>query len=236
MQTSQDKTELSFGRAHPLVADAVAAFAPDLLQRLYLPVADRLTSQSKDLAEATEQQKIVKELLDQIRGKGYTVSSEHPLMLAQLKETRPLHAAVDLFNNKAFIPKDSNPGTVAHELGHILGPKLLGKIQFPGKIGGSLAYIASLFRSDKDKAKRDSLIASGILGATLLPSEIDASIRGYKALGALDKTKGVLRPQLLSRLSRMRSFAGLPTYALATMAPFMTYKLREGFGSFENKK
>lgn len=236
MQFFKTDKQPSFGQEHPFISNIGAILAPELASRAYFPVVSKLVSQSKNADKAQAQQKIVEELLEQIKGKGYSVHSENPAMAARGKASKPIHAGVNLFNNSAYIPEGSNPGVVAHELGHILGPKWLGKLQLPGKIGGGLASISAIFRSDKDKAKRDSLIASGILGTTLLPSEIDASIRGYKVLGSLDKTKGALRPQLLSRLSRMRSFAGLPTYALAAIAPFMSYKLREGFGSFENSK
>jgi len=231
------KEEPKFGEKHPIVATVLAALAPDLVNKVYVKgVAEPMTSLSKNVAQATEQQKIVEELVQQIQDKGYWVRSTRPDMDARGKATMPHHAGVNLFSNQAHIPKNTNPGTVAHELGHILGPKLLGKIQVPGKIGGGIMSISAILRSDKEKAKRDASIASGILGATLLPSEIDASIRGYKALGALDKSKGALRPALLSRLSRLRSFAGLPTYALVSVAPLLTYKLRDTFGALTPSK
>lgn len=234
MQFFQTNKEPSFGQEHSLISNVGAILAPELATAAYLPVANKIISQSKNVSEAQEQQKIVEELLQQMKNKGYSVHSENPARAIRGKISNPIHAGVDFLNRKAYIPKGSNPGVVAHELGHILAPKLLGLLQIPGKVGGGLAGLISAVRQDQDKARRDSLIASGILGTTLLPSEIDASIRGYRALGALDKTKGALRPQLLSRLSRMRSFAGLPTYLMTTAAPFLTYKIREGLGVFDN--
>lgn len=226
------KEEPKFGEKHPIAASLLAALVPDAVNVGYTKgVLAPMASLSKNVAHAAEQQKIVEELVQQMKDKGYSVNSVRPDFAMRGKATMPHHAGVNLFGNAAYIPKNTSPGVVAHELGHILGPRLLGKIQIPGKVGGGIMSIASLMRSDKEKAKRDASIASGILGATLLPSEIDASIRGYKALGALDKSKGALRPALLSRLSRLRSFAGLPTYALATAAPLLTYKLRDTFGA-----
>ena len=236
MQFFQNDKEPSFGQRHPLISNIGAILAPELATAAYLPVANNLVSQSKNTAKAQEQQKIVEELLQQMKNKGYSVHSENPARAMMGKTSEPIHAGVDFLKGRAYIPKGSNPGVVAHELGHILAPKLLSLLQIPGKVGGGLAGLISAVRQDQDKAKRDSLIASGILGTTLLPSEIDASIRGYRALGALDKTKGALRPQLLSRLSRMRSFAGLPSYFITAAAPFLTYKIREGLGAFENSK
>jgi hypothetical protein len=230
------KEEPKFGEKHPIVATVLAALAPDVVNKGYFGLVNPLMRQSKNVARSAEQQKIVEELIQQMKNKGYTVDDYRRDLASRGKPTMPHHAAVNLFNNQAYIPKNTNPGIAAHELGHILGPKILGKIQFPGKIGGSIMSLSSLFRQDKEKAKRDASIASGILGATLLPSEIDASIRGYKALGALDKTKGALRPELLSRLSRLRSFAGLPTYTIAAMAPLLTYKLRDTFGALTPSK
>lgn len=196
-----------------------------------------LFSESKNLAKATAQKKIREKLEKIVAREKFDIRRHLP---GRVEMLQPSQAAVDFspFGRKrgiAYLSSKGHPGVHAHELGHILGPKFfVGNIPVLTQLGGIGAGLLSVFNTeDKEKAKRDAIISSALTGLTHLPREIDASARGFSLLSKLQRRDP---SNIALRLpSRLKTFIGLPSYALATLAPYLSFKFRENAGVFDNK-
>ena len=137
----------------------------------------------------------------------------------------PLMSSVNMLNNSFNVPHDAHPGIYAHELGHVLqGRKTQTLTNLLPKVLGNYASLPTAISQDQDTAKNFALAGSALNGVTLA-NEIDASTRGFRSL----------RGTGLSNMSKLRSFIGLPTYALSAAVPWLTYKAREAAGAFNKK-
>ena len=138
----------------------------------------------------------------------------------------------------------SNYGILAHELGHAeqykspLYKKTLGRMSGIGRRVAPFGVLAPILTDNEQEAKRNSLIASGLQVPTLI-EEIDASRRGSNILGktiANNPTNTAVKGgKLAQALTRLRPFAGVPTYALAAAAPYLLYKYMKGRGLYEGE-
>jgi hypothetical protein len=116
--------------------------------------------------------------------------------------------------------------TLAHELGHGVGPR---HYLAPGARGLSnllpaLAVGNILYTNDENTGRNTALL-SPLLGAPLLASEIDASVRGSKILSKL--TKGNI-----SKMQKIAPFMGLPTYAAFAASPALTHLIKKNMGGY----
>lgn len=171
-------------------------------------------------------------LRKQMAQAGYSIRDSMPLHssggITTSQQIGPQGAYVNIRDKVVGLHKNTHPGIIAHELGHIRAPAFLGKMQPIGALGSFGLNIKSLLNtSDRDVAKRDAYLSSAVLGASLLPSEIDASVRGYKLMNSL-KNKLPLRHRLMAAI-------GLPTYIAGSLAPALTYKIREKMNLFNDK-
>ena len=149
----------------------------------------------------------------------------------------------------------SNYGILAHELGHAeqyknpLYKKTLGRVSGIGRRVAPFGVLAPILTDNEQEAKRNSLIASGLQVPTLI-EEIDASRRGSNILGkTIAKREKELKSvpyansanqakkggKIAQALTRLRPFAGVPTYALAAAAPYLLYKYMKGRGLYEGE-
>ncbi len=132
---------------------------------------------------------------------------------------KPYYRAVTL--NKGT----RGPGLLAHELGHaegskaLIGSNLIGKTALPYFMSGTL------LADNKDKAKNWAT-ASLLPAAGLMASELDASRRGYRMMRGLGA----------GRMKSLTSFAGIPTYALSSSIPWLSYWLKSGAGGYKEPK
>ncbi len=115
----------------------------------------------------------------------------------------------------------AGPGLLAHELGHKAGPKALIPARGIGMALSNLATFGALSSPDQD-GSRGSAIAGTVAGAGTLASEIDASARGYK----------MLRGAGSGKLRALKSFLGVPTYALMAGLPALAYEVKRRSGGF----
>ena len=143
-------------------------------------------------------------------------------------------------SHTVYAPK-SNYGVLAHEIGHSqqyrspLYKKTLAPLSKLGRVSALLGPLAPVLTANESEARRNSLIASGMQVPTLV-EELDASRRGSKMLkksGALKKVKNMTKMQ--KALMMMRPFAGIPSYLLAAMTPYLIYKYSKSRGLYEGK-
>lgn len=240
MSKFKKKADNNFAQQHTVAAPLLASVGVDLGTKLLNTAYGAIPgvfSRSKNTALRGQEDKLHRIFERIAELNGYKVSIRQP---GAFNPASAAGAAIipkyfkHRFSGTAVFPREASPAILAHELGHIKQPSILNRVRAPAMYGAIIPNISSLFNStDKDTAKRDALISSGMIAGGLLPSEIDASIRGYNTLSRINNKRPM---EALSLLRRLRTFAGLPSYALAAAAPFLTYKLREGMGTFDPKK
>lgn len=129
-------------------------------------------------------------------------------------------------------------GITAHELGHAKqysNPKYrkyMGKLAMGSRLlsGSGLGILAPILSDNEQDAKKSSAIASAV-GAPVLAEEIHASFKGSQMLS---KQKGFSKLTKAKKLIHlMKPFAGLPSYVLATVAPYLVYKYMKKKGKYE---
>ena len=128
-------------------------------------------------------------------------------------------------------------GITAHELGHAKqysNPKYR-KHMAPAAMASrltmmsGLGILAPVLSDDEKTAKTSSAIASG-LGIPALAEEIHASFKGsqmlskQKSFSKLSKAKKALH--------LMKPFAGMPSYVLTAVAPYLVYKYMKKKGKY----
>ena len=163
-----------------------------------------------------------------LSNKGIGVSSNRPGsdFSANIDLNRePMKAGFDPMRNMVYAADNAHPGTLAHEAGHALGPGALTAANIGGKFGAGIAGLYSLFGTrDKDTADTASLAAGGIHALGTLPSEIDASRRGFNMLHGLPFK------------DKIHSYMGVPTYLLASIAPYLAVQLKNALGGYNSPK
>lgn len=177
------------------------------------------------------QEEAASHLREKLRAMGFSIDDVrmvNTISGPMLNTVQPAGAAADVYDKKVYLHPKSHPSIVAHEMGHALGPKWLTGMRLPGFVGSGLMNLKSLLSSDKDTAQRDALISSGILAAGTLPSELDASIKGFRELSKL--------PTKMGFGSKVKAFVGLPTYAAGAAVPYLTYLLRDKLNVFDKPK
>lgn len=152
----------------------------------------------------------------------------HEKLHPAIERTKPFadgyHSAADMVNKNIYVPKGTHPGIWAHEAGHVVGSPLHHEAQLLGKLGGGLgAFKALWLDKHKDEAENSAMWAGLLQGAGTLPSEIDASARGFKML------KG------MPLKSRMMAGVGLPTYAIGTLLPYLGVQVKDYLGGYSKR-
>lgn len=117
-------------------------------------------------------------------------------------------------------PRMSNPGVLAHEIGHHMGGKWLMRGNQIGRPALGLGTAAALLSNNEDNS-RNSAIAGTAGAVPMLASEFDASRRGAKLMRQM-KLKG-----------GRSAFVGLPTYMLASSAPMLAHYGKKTLGGFK---
>ena len=94
--------------------------------------------------------------------------------------------------------------------------------------------------SDNEEDARKNSIAAGAMQIPTLIEEIDASRRGSNILSqhmlnkpALQGAKGTSR--MAQALTKLRPFAGVPSYLFAAAAPYLMYKYMKGRELYEGE-
>lgn len=117
-------------------------------------------------------------------------------------------------------PRMSNPGVLAHEIGHHMGGKALMVGNRIGRPAIGLGTAGALLSNNEDNS-RNSAIAGTLGSVPMLASEFDASRRGAKLMRQM-KLKG-----------GRSAFIGLPTYMLASSAPMLAHYGKKTLGGFK---
>lgn len=159
------------------------------------------------------------------RRRGSYVTPERPIDALGVKtlnvNSKPGAAGYNMFTDTAYLGRGVHPGLWGHEAGHAAGSRKLLWSQQVGKTGFGLGNLYALLGTkDKDKADKAALISSGLFAAGVLPSEIDASRRGFSMMRKLPFSQ------------RLKSFVGLPTYLGMTALPFLGVKIKDMMGGF----
>lgn len=234
VKTAEDNK--SFAGQHPILSSlglqGAGAAGASLLSSIY-GSSGIFNGAAPDTSKGQAQSK-VKDVLEKLmRKNNFSPRSYFP---GSMNPVAPRHSRMELPHagrrGVAYLSPKGHPAVHAHEFGHMKAPNNLlsgGKIMHGL---GSLAGFTSLFRTDKETAKRDAIAGSALSAAGLMPAEIDASARGFGAMGRINKMKGMPHMGLGSRL---KTFAGLPSYALMSALPYLVYKMRESAGVFDNK-
>lgn len=115
----------------------------------------------------------------------------------------------------------AGPAVLAHELGHKQGPKSLLPARGIGQALSNLAAFGVLAAPDQETS-RNMAIAGSVASTATLASELDASMRGYK----------LLRVAGSSKARALKAFIGLPTYALMSGIPALSYAAKKHSGGF----
>lgn len=133
---------------------------------------------------------------------------------------------------KFFAPFGDQPGVLAHELGHAMGPKhyMNSLSRVAGKFGPLLGGGMALLADDEKVGLLSALLGTGAAGH-MLASEIDASVRGAKILRKF--TEQAKLPT--NRLVRLSPFLGLPSYAAVAAAPLTAYMINKRLGGYKKK-
>jgi hypothetical protein len=117
-------------------------------------------------------------------------------------------------------PRMSNPGVLAHEIGHHMGGKALMYGNRIGRPAIGLGTAGALLSNNEDNSRNSAL--AGTAGAVpMLASEFDASRRGAKLMRQM-KLKG-----------GRSAFIGLPTYMMASSAPLLAHYGKKTLGGFK---
>ena len=138
-----------------------------------------------------------------------------------------------------------NYGILAHELGHAeqyknpLYKKTIAPLSRVGRMAGQLGGLAPILSDNEEDARRNSIVAGAMQVPTLI-EEIDASRRGSNILNkhisknpAFKSIKGTSR--MAQALTRLRPFAGIPSYLLGAAAPYLVYKYMKNRGLYEGE-
>jgi hypothetical protein len=120
--------------------------------------------------------------------------------------------------------RHADPAVLAHEMGHAHGGKALGWANAIGKYVGGLGAGITGFAATNEGSQNGANIGTAGLGVTML-SELDASRRGYR----------MMRNHGHNRTSSLRSFVGIPTYALSMAAPQLLHSIKERMGGFDKQ-
>jgi len=139
----------------------------------------------------------------------------------------------------------SNYGILAHELGHAeqyknpLYRKTIAPLSKVGRVASQFGMLAPIFTDNEQEARRNAKIA-GVMQIPTLVEEIDASKRGSRILSKnmakKPAIKGAKSGGTLARaMMKLRPFAGVPTYALGAIAPYLIYKYMKGRGLYEGE-
>jgi hypothetical protein len=120
------------------------------------------------------------------------------------------------------------PGILAHETGHGLGPSIYtkGLVRRLSALAPLLGA-GNIIHTRNEETGRNTALASPLLGAPLLASEFDASMRGSNLLNRLAKGN-------LNKLQRLAPFVGLPTYAALTLTPAVAHLTKKYMGGYES--
>lgn len=166
-----------------------------------------------------------------IEDEGYSIENQHPGFFGLGRESlEPYDSGVNPWNNTAYLADNAAPSIISHELGHVRGSRLLAMARVPAMLtAGLFGAKALLNQTNRATSKRDALISGGALALGLLPSEMDASVKGYNFLSDAEPE------QRLPFSQRAKNFVGLPTYAAIAAAPILTYALRNKFNAFNDK-
>lgn len=122
----------------------------------------------------------------------------------------------------------SNPYILAHEMGHVTGPKWLsgkGSVFFRRMAPRTnvLSSVGALAADDQGTAQTIANVGSALHLPTLV-SEIDASRRGSKLLKTVGGLKG---------MSRAKAYTGLPTYILHALVPQLAVQSKGALGGYD---
>jgi len=177
-------------------------------------------SNTKETPLKTKQAEILKRFL---RRKKPDVS------LVDIPKARGSRFAPYGFRSIAAPMKD--PAVLAHEAGHALGPQGVKNLKkaIPasllygaGKSAVGLATLYALFSKDKAKSNRYNTLAA-VASIPMLAEETRASVKGYKML------------KKLKTMQKLRTFAGLPSYAAVVASPFLTTYIKDKLGGYNTK-
>jgi hypothetical protein len=121
---------------------------------------------------------------------------------------------------------ESHPSSIAHEAGHVFGPKAyLNPLQRGiSSVASGLGAGEALIADNKDDS-RHWAEAGTMASLPTLASEIDASTRGANML----KRMGM-------GLGRFKTFDGIPTYAAEAALPMLAYEGKNQLGGFDHSK
>tara|TARA_R100000329_G_scaffold39838_2_gene37282 strand:- start:697 stop:1425 length:729 start_codon:yes stop_codon:yes gene_type:complete len=139
----------------------------------------------------------------------------------------------------------SNYGILAHELGHAeqyknpLYRKTIAPLSNVARRIAPFGVLAPILSDNEEDARKNS-IAAGAMQIPTLIEEIDASRRGSNILSqhmlnkpALQGAKGTSR--MAQALTKLRPFAGVPSYLFAAAAPYLMYKYMKGRELYEGE-
>lgn len=153
------------------------------------------------------------EMLKHVRNNGVSVSMESAIRSPNYEF--PAH-------HINMAPKFENAGVLGHEFGHAMGNKNWIRGQLFSKAVAPFGSLASLLLKDETNS-RNAAIAGTAASLPMLGSEIDASVRGARAVRGLGLKGG------------WRAFGGLPTYAAATALPMVAHYTKKTLGGFDNR-
>ena len=136
-------------------------------------------------------------------------------------------------------PGNYDPSMVAHELGHAQqynkggrGMKLLNMAQTPARLAmmSGLTSFPQMFIDDEKTAGQAAAIGTA-MGAPVVAHEIDASRKGRNLLKKAAQKSGTK----LSFLKSLAPYKGVPTYLLAAMMPYLSYKYLKSKGAYKKE-
>lgn len=137
-----------------------------------------------------------------------------------------------------------NTGVLAHEAGHALFQKpilstnpndtrtLASKIyNITSKARKPISFLSALgVAASPDRDVSRNIALAGVAARSLdLATELHASYKGSKLLNALSKK---VNGKNLPFLKKLYPFSGIPTYAISSSLPLITYKLKDLFNGF----
>ena len=122
------------------------------------------------------------------------------------------------------------PNVLAHEVGHAInagrpGTRGISRLRGPIRLASGLPILPLVATKNEKTGLISALVASGVL-SPMLAEEIIASHRGNRVLASI--------PNSGSRLSRVRSYVGIPSYVAATAAPVVGHLLKKWLGGYRS--
>lgn len=138
----------------------------------------------------------------------------------------------DPVKNIIRMETSNDAATLAHEAGHAMqtgkGFDSFAKLPISFKLrmlgmGGGFGSLGAAVSRDERYGLGSGIAGSAMMAPTVA-NELDASLKGFKAL-----TRAAPRMPLPNRL---RTFVGLPTYAVAAAAPMATYGIKKLLGGY----